>query len=148
MPAVIWNTTWNGSDTRALRGPFLCLLIGVTIRESSRWWSPDRHPMRYCMNTGGGGAPTTHHQTMTFTLSREELTATFKINGEYVEITEQTRQEIKVRVMECYNEWHGLCRFTGEVKTQIVTGSRWTEVTKTKARQRWAEMIGQGWQPA
>jgi hypothetical protein len=85
---------------------------------------------------------------MTFTLSREELTATFKINGEYVEITEQTRQEIKVRVMECYNEWHGLCRFTGEVKTQIVTGSRWTEVTKTKARQRWAEMIGQGWQPA
>jgi hypothetical protein len=84
----------------------------------------------------------------TFTLNRQNLTATFKLNGEYVEITEKTRQEVKVHVMECWNEEYGLCRFTGAVETQVVAGESWTEVTKAKARQRWAEMISQGWQPA
>lgn len=84
----------------------------------------------------------------TYTLNRQDLTATFTVSGEYVEITEQKRQEIGVHVMECWNEEYGLCRFTGEVQTQIVTGESWTEVTKAKARHRWAEMISQGWQPA
>jgi hypothetical protein len=85
---------------------------------------------------------------MTHTLTSNGLTATFTPNGEYVEITRETRQEIKVRVEECYNEWHGLCRPTGEIATQVITGESWTEVTRAKARQIWKQMIAEGWQAA
>jgi hypothetical protein len=85
---------------------------------------------------------------MTYTLTRDGLTAEFQPSGEYMEITTETRQEIACRVEECYNEWHGLSRPTGEISKQICCGKSWTSVTKAKARQIWREMIGQGWQPA
>lgn len=85
---------------------------------------------------------------MTHILTSNGLAATFTPSGEYVEITCETRQEMKIRVMECYNEWHGLHRFTGEIHNQIVTGVSCTEVTRSKARQIWVQMISAGWQPA
>ena len=85
---------------------------------------------------------------MTHSLTANGLIATFKPNGHYVEITRQTRQEVDIRVEECFNEWHGLSRPTGEIATQVVTGESWTEVTREKARHIWKQMISQGWQPA
>jgi hypothetical protein len=85
---------------------------------------------------------------MTHILTSNGLTATFKPNGEYVEITQTRRQEVQIRVEECYNEWHGLSRPTGEIRTQVITGESWTEVTRKKARQIWADLISQGWQLA
>lgn len=85
---------------------------------------------------------------MTHTLTSNGLTATFKPNGEYVEITQTRRQEVQIPVEECYNEWYGLHRFTGEVHTQVITSESWTEVTRKKARLIWADLISQGWQLA
>jgi len=85
---------------------------------------------------------------MAYTLTNNGLTTTFTPSGEYVEITRETRQEIKSRVEECYNEWHGLSRPIGEIRTQIIAGTSWTEVTRNKARRIWVEMISEGWQTA
>ena len=85
---------------------------------------------------------------MTHILTSNGLTATFKPNGEYVEITQTTRQEVQIRVEECYNEWYGLSRPTGEIHTQVITGESWTEVTRKKARLIWTDLISQGWQLA
>lgn len=85
---------------------------------------------------------------MSHSLAANGLIATFKPNGQYVEITRQTRQEVDIRVEECFNEWYGLHRLTGEIATQVVTGESWTEVTREKARQIWKQMINEGWQPA
>jgi hypothetical protein len=85
---------------------------------------------------------------MTFILTRDGLAAKFQPSGEYMEITTETRQEIICRVEECYDEWHGLSRPTGELRKQIIHGKGWTSVAKATARQIWKEMISQGWQPA
>lgn len=125
----------------------------VTICEQSPQGLPTRHDTGYYCVIGAEGfrASTTllAPHIMAHTLIRDGLTATFKVNGIYVEITRQTRQEVKIRVEECLNEWYGLPgRPTGEIATQIVTGENWTEVTRPKARQIWSELISQGWQPA
>jgi phage gp16-like protein len=79
-------------------------------------------------------------------LTRDNLTATFEVVGQFVEITEQTRQKIGVRVEEVTNAWHGLSRPTGKIATQIINGHRWTSVPTAKARRIWAQMVSQGWQ--
>ena len=101
--------------------------------------------MRYYMDIGGKHLHRSTAMT-TAVLTRDNLTATFEIVGQFVEITEQTRQEIGVRVEEVTNSWHGLSRPTGEIAIQIINGHRWTSVPTAKARRIWAEMVSQGWQ--
>ena len=82
---------------------------------------------------------------MTHILTLNGETATFTPDSKYTEIEITDTQMVKTRVMECTNEWHGLHRFTGEVEMVEVKGKSWTEVTTTKARIRYAELLKQGW---
>lgn len=94
------------------------------------------------MTSAGDG---TTLKQMTFTLELNGETAAFTPNGAYTEIEITDTQMVEARVMECWNEWHGLHRFTGETQLVEVKGKSWTEVTTEKARARYAQLKAQGW---
>ena len=98
----------------------------------------------YAILIASAGDGTTSKQ-MTFTLGLNGETATFTPNGAYTEIEITDTQMVEARVMECWNEWHGLHRFTGETQLVEVKGKSWTEVTTEKARARYAQLKAQGW---
>ena len=98
----------------------------------------------YATINASAGDGTTSKQ-MTFTLRLNGETATFTPNGAYTEIEITDTQMVETRVMECWNEWHGLHRFTGETQLVEVKGKSWTEVATEKARARYAQLKAQGW---